>query len=78
MISARDHVEHLAELDALAYVERHGRPYEGGEEDDAFLAEFWPGAMADAVLGEDEAAALLPVYRRALARETRNLASTGA
>jgi hypothetical protein len=37
MISARDHVAHIAELDALAYMERFRRPFDGSEE--AWLAE---------------------------------------
>jgi hypothetical protein len=73
MISARDHVAHLAELDALAYVERFGGVFGAGPDDDAFIGEAWPTAVEDASLTEDEAAALLPVYRRSLRIETRRL-----
>jgi hypothetical protein len=69
MISARDH---LAELDALAYMERFRRPFDGSEE--AWLAEAWREAMEDACLSDGEAADLLPVYRRELRRETGRLA----
>jgi hypothetical protein len=31
MTNASDHVEHPADLDVLAYVERHCRPFEGDE-----------------------------------------------
>ena len=35
MTNASDHVEHPADLDALAYEERHCRPFEGDECDDS-------------------------------------------
>lgn len=77
MISARDHVEHLAELDALAFVEGHGAPFEAGGIGEAFVAESWPAAIEDAGLTDEEAATLLPIYRRALRLETRKLAGIG-
>lgn len=76
MISARDHVAHLAELDVLAYMERFQHPFDGSEE--VWLAEAWRKAVDDACLTEDEATSLLQIYRRALRIETHRLTESFA
>ena len=73
MISALDHVDHLAELDALAFVETFGRSFDESDGALAWLEEAWPRAAEDAALDESEADGLSSFYRRRLAAETRRL-----
>src|SRR5690606_38316766 len=69
MINARDHIDHLAELDALAFVEEFGRPVEESEEDAAWVEAAWSKAVEDAGLTEPETVTLARHYRQALRRE---------
>jgi hypothetical protein len=73
MISARDHVAHLAAMDAIAYVDRFRRRLGDSAEDAAWFESAWRRAADDACLTDDEAPNLLPLYRRALRRGTDRL-----